>query len=88
MWLPKSIVEATGESVRVVYVDMALAALWNAKRDVGEPRLFTGFYWLNGSQEGGPFKSRSSAVRDAWYRVVNQQVPPSINGQLPRRRQV
>jgi hypothetical protein len=88
MWLPKSVIEETDEKVRVVYVDMALAALWNEKRDAGEPRLFTGYYWLNGSREGGPFKSRSSAVRDAWYRVVNQSIPPSINGQLPRRRQV
>lgn len=88
MWLSKDVIESTEAHVRVVYVDMALVAFWNQKREAGEPRLFTGFYWLNGAAEAGPFRSRSAAYRDAWYHQVVKREPPSINTQLPRKRRV
>lgn len=78
-WLPNSIFEDVEDAhVRVFYVSGRAAKLWAETRDKDEPRVFTGFYWAEGAREAGPFKTRSAAIRDAWYRVVAKRTPPNL----------
>lgn len=76
--LAQSVVTSTLDRVKVVYVDRATSKWWNAKRDKDEPVTFCGWYWLRGREESGPFKSRSSALRDAYYITVLKQEVPTI----------
>jgi hypothetical protein len=41
--------------------------------------VFSGWYWAKGALEGGPFRSQSSAYRDAWFRLVAKRVPPRLH---------
>jgi hypothetical protein len=79
MWLSKKIREAVTENVQVFYLNWTAARMWNQKRDKGEPMVFTGWYWAHRGREGGPFKSMSSAYRDAWYLIVEQREPPLLH---------
>ena len=75
--LTETVVAETVRLVRVVYLDRATAKLWNSRRDNGDTAVFCGFYWIKGGNEGGPFKTRSSALRDAYYRFVLRRDPPT-----------
>ena len=72
MRLSEAVQKDAGKKVQVVYMDRETAKFWNRSRyrQDGDPVTFTGYYWVNGREEGGPFKSRSAAYRDAWYRLV------------------
>jgi hypothetical protein len=84
MWLKKTLVEDTLREVEIVRLDWDLVQAWNAERPEGTPRLFTGFYWVNGSRQAGPFNTKSAALRDAWYACVAHEAPPALNRQRGR----
>lgn len=65
--------------VHVSFANRETIAIWNRLRGIGEPPIFTGWYWLSGIREGGPFRCESAAMRDAWYRICLRQDPPLIN---------
>lgn len=81
-FLRRELVDEAMQAVRVVYMPRAIAKMWNRHRGPGEPVTFCGWYWFDNAQpsvEGGPFKSESAAIRDAWYRRVLEQMPPGMN---------
>ena len=79
MWLPNSLIKAVEDAdVKVFYVSYAATRLWAVERDKGEPLVFSGYYWAQGSRESGPFRSASAAYRDAWFRVTKHKAPPVI----------
>ena len=76
--LKLAVLTETLERVHVVYVDRSTCKGWNDKKDPDDTPIFTGFYWLRGKEEGGPFKTRSAAVRDAYYRFVLRREAPTL----------
>lgn len=78
MWLPNAIIADVRETVTVFYVNYATTRYWAENRAKDEPLVFTGWYWANGTREGGPFKSQSACYRDAWFRIVRKQAPPVL----------
>lgn len=76
--LKKSVTEDTLEQVEVVYLDRLTAKWWNNRRGAGssEPGAYCGFFWVRRDVEGGPFKTRSAAIRDAYYRFVLRTAVP------------
>lgn len=79
MWLPRSLVDDVhAANIEVFHVCYAATRLWARERAEGEPLVFSGYYWTFGNREAGPFRSKSSAYRDAWYRVVRRRLPPMI----------
>lgn len=80
MWLRNKLIEDVHATVdEIFYLDWSAAQRFNEKRDKDQPLVFSGWYWALGAQEGGPFKSKSSAYRDAWYRLVLRRAPPSLH---------
>lgn len=77
--LGKSVLDDTLEQVEIVYLDRATTKWWNGRRtpNAGEPVAFCGFFWIRSELEGGPFRSRSAAIRDAYYRFVLKIAAPS-----------
>ena len=75
---------ATLAAVEVAYLDAGACRWWNARRGGGDVPVLAGWYWLQGPREAGPFRSRSAAVRDAWYRVVLRREPPSAQEAMTR----
>lgn len=71
--------DLTHSRVQITFANRETIAIWNRLRGIGEPPIFTGWYWMCGTLEGGPFRCESAAMRDAWYRVCLNQIPPSIN---------
>jgi hypothetical protein len=64
-----------------VFVELAnrqTVNIWNAMRGAKDLPAFCGWYWLCGYREGGPFRTESAAMRDAWYRIVRKQEPPAL----------
>lgn len=59
--------------IEVFYANRGMTAYWNGRRDKGELRYFTGWYWYikRGnravSSEHGPFRSRMAAYRDGFH---------------------
>jgi hypothetical protein len=79
MWLSDALLKDAGETgVKVFYVSYQATRRWAVERDAGEPLVFSGWYWALGAREAGPFKSRSAAWRDAWYRLAQRKAPPVI----------
>jgi hypothetical protein len=79
MWLPQALIkDVTDAGIKVFYVSYPATRRWAVERDKGQPLIFSGWYWGLGPREGGPFKSQSSAYRDAWFRVVRKHAPPAI----------
>jgi len=77
--LKGSVLDETLAEVDVVYLGGSVKKWWNARRDKDDTPGFCGWYWSGGNMEGGPFMSRSAAVRDAWYKVVRRaKAPPSM----------
>jgi hypothetical protein len=77
MWLPKSVVEVVSRArIKVFYADRGMTRFWNDNKAPKDLRYFTGWYWYvksrNGraeSEEHGPFKTKSSAYRDGYYKM-------------------
>lgn len=78
MWLPDKIVADVEEHTTVFYLPFATCRYWAENRSPGEPLVFSGWYWAQGQREGGPFKSKSAAYRDAWFRAVRHKSPPVL----------
>jgi hypothetical protein len=78
MWLPNKLVTEVEDQVRVFYVPWDTCRYWNASRKKGEPIIFSGWYYAHQGEEHGPFKSKSSCFRDAWFRVARKQAPPVL----------
>lgn len=72
------VVTETLDLVKVVYLDREVSKSWNAKRKADDTATFCGFYWVRGMDENGPFRSRSSAIRDAYYRFVLKREVPTV----------
>jgi hypothetical protein len=87
--LKDRVIKQAMDHVQLVYVDRATANWWNARRNDSDTVTFTGHYWTKGHEEGGPFKTKSAAIRDAYYRFVRRQDPPTTAlhmNRIPTRR--
>jgi hypothetical protein len=65
----------------VFFVSGRVKVWWNARRKdpKTEAALLSGWYWALGNEERGPFRSRSAAERDVYYRAVLRSRPPVPN---------
>lgn len=67
------------ERARVFYLDQSHTRGWNENRRGNELRLLTGWTW---SERGGQgrsrtgFKTRSAALRDAYYVLIQHREQP------------
>jgi len=77
--LRDSVVLETLSEVRIIYLDRATTKWWNARRGPDDVAAFTGFFWIRGKLEGGPFKTRSAAIANAYYRFVRNEQPPTYS---------
>jgi len=77
MKLPNNIIDAVDSAgVEVFYADRHTTRIWNGFRLRGEPLRYGGWYWMRNSKgrivetdEDGPFKSESAAIRDAFVKL-------------------
>lgn len=77
MRLPDSVIEAVHKAgVEVYYADRHTTKLWNSLRLKGETLRYGGWYWIRKKKnritetdEDGPFKSESAAIRDAFVKL-------------------
>lgn len=76
--LRDQVVESTLACVKVTYLDRETSKWWNARKKADDTVTFCGWYWMKGNEEAGPFKTRSSALRDAYYRFVLEREVPSV----------
>lgn len=74
------------ERARVFYIDQTLTRGWNENRRGNELRLVTGWTW---SERGGQgrsrtgFKTRSAAMRDAYYILIqHREQPTGLKGKV------
>jgi hypothetical protein len=78
--LKNTVLEAVNDKgVRVVYLDQRTSKWWNSRRRADDTVTFCGYYWTRRDEEGGPFRSRSAALRDAYYRFVLQREVPHVS---------
>lgn len=81
MWIKKAVKEAVEEAVdEIFFLDWVTSQRYNARRDQDQPMIFGGWYWAVGTQEGGPFKSKTAAYVNAWYVLVQRRRPPMLRG--------
>lgn len=74
--LKAQVVADTLAEVQIVYLDRATTKWWNARRRPADTAAFTGWFWIRGAEEAGPFKTRSAAIRAAYYmHVLSREVP-------------
>lgn len=88
MWLKSSVVAEVERLALVRYVSAAECKLWNEHRREGELRLFCGWMWAarrGGGYQGG-LRTRSAALRDAWYQLVALERAPRPRLRLVARR--
>ncbi len=85
-WIRADYMTAVRKVALVQYISADIARYWNRRRDDrAEPVILTGWFWVAGSREGGPFKSQTAAYRDAWYRLVEKVTPPIVPKAVPSR---
>lgn len=80
--LKATVIEATSREVRFVYLNRETTKWWNARRRPDDTATFCGWYWVRGDEEAGPFRTRSAAVRDAYYRFVLRRELPAVGHNL------
>jgi len=79
MWLKNQLMDDVNQRIdEIFYLTWEAAKKFNERRDKDDPLVFSGWYWARGREEGGPFKSKSAAYRDAWFRLVRRVAPPSL----------
>lgn len=86
-WIPGEALNAVEEAVRVWYVDRDMCQRWNSTRREGELRLLTGWCWIekrSGGQYRHGFKTKTVALRDAYYTVVAERLAPRPAANLRR----
>lgn len=77
MRLQKTILGAVDrEGINVYFANRHTTKVWNGLRLRGEPLRYGGWYWVKKSKgrivetdEDGPFKSESAAIRDAFVKL-------------------
>lgn len=77
MRLPVRVVQAVNKAgVEVFYADRHTTKVWNTLRLQGEPLRYGGWYWMRRQKgritetdEDGPFKTESAAIRDAFVKL-------------------
>jgi hypothetical protein len=78
----QNIIDDVKRTVRIVYLDRSISHWWNTERRGSEDtRIFCGWYWIakgGTREEAGPFRTWSSAVRDAHYRLVLRRDVPLV----------
>jgi hypothetical protein len=85
MKLPSSVVNSVEKAgIEVYYAGRHTTKVWNALRLKGEPLRYGGWYWMRKSKgrivatdEDGPFRSESAAIRDAYLKL---QLRPRADG--------
>lgn len=83
--LKKDLVRDVLQEVRIVYLNKEISRWWNNKRSDEDTPVFCGFFWIHGTQEGGPFRTRSAAIRDAHYQfIANRRLPKVWGEDIPR----
>lgn len=88
MWLPNDVIAEVERVAMVRYIDVMVCKRWNEHRRDGELRLLTGWMWQQ--RRGGlvrqGFKTRTVAIRDAYYVLVKHSEVPSVGrpGGRPR----
>lgn len=77
MRLPDKVLEATKKAGIITYfADRRITKVWNSEKDNGEPVRYGGWYWYRevkrrviSTDEEGPFRSQSAALRDAYIKL-------------------
>jgi hypothetical protein len=83
--LKNEVISDTLSEVEVLYMSRAVSKWWNANKSPEDTRIFGGWYWVKDGREGGPFRTKSSALRDAYYRfVLHQKLPRAWAKEPPR----
>ncbi len=83
--LKKDVITDTLSEVKVYYLSQQISQWWNARRSPEDLYTFCGWYWVRGAQESGPFRTRSAALRDAYYQfVLHQRLPKMWTANIPR----
>jgi hypothetical protein len=75
--LPDDFIAAVKKAgVRVYFASRNTTKVWNGTRLEGEPLRYGGWYWLRSQRgrvtetdEDGPFRSESAAIRDAFVKL-------------------
>ena len=79
------------ERATIRYIDQALTRGWNQNRRGTELRLLTGWSWTerggNRRSQAG-LKTKSAALRDAYYVLVDDRAQPADVGRRPKLRMV
>ena len=84
--LKKDVITDTLSEVKVHYLTQQISTWWNARRSPEDLHTFCGWYWVRGNQESGPFRTRSAALRDAYYQfVLHQRLPKMWTSEIPRK---
>lgn len=88
MWIAAETASRVLGIASVGYVDREIATFWNKRKHGDDIRTFTGWYWVGRHRSNGPFKTRSAAIRDAYYNLVLNIEPPitPLTTALPSRR--
>lgn len=77
MRLPKAIVEKVKRNgIEVYFADRRTTKTWNKGKLRGEPSMYGGWYWMRttkgkviATDEDGPFRTESAAIRDAFLKL-------------------
>lgn len=77
MRLPLKVIRAVEEArVDIFEANRGMTQWWNEHRASTEPRYFAGWYWVRkdkrnrvDSEQYGPFKTESAAIRDAYVKL-------------------
>ena len=77
MRLADDFIEAVKKAgVRVYFASRNTTKVWNGTRLEGEPLRYGGWYWMRSQRgrvtetdEDGPFRSESAAIRDAFVKL-------------------
>lgn len=85
MRLPDGIIDAVRVAgVQIYFADRRVTKIWNDKRDDGTPINYGGWYWnrtekgrVVDTDEEGPFRSRSAAIRNAYMKLQLRWVKSS-----------
>ena len=72
-----SVVDAVKKAgVEVYFANRTTTKVWNLSRHKGEPLRYGGWYWMRtrkghviATDEDGPFRSESAAIRDAFVKL-------------------
>jgi hypothetical protein len=77
MRLPDDVITTVKKAgVRVFFASRNTTKVWNQQRISKEPLRYGGWYWMRSQRgrvtamdEDGPFRSQSSAIRDAFVKL-------------------